>query len=311
MTKTTPSLTSPHLMLDLRQLNCFVVLAEQLHFGRAAAMLHISQPPLSLKIRALEEELGLMLFIRSSRRVELTHSGQIFLVEARRLLHDADKLKKLAHSLGVGAAGTLAIGFNAATVYQLMPSLVSAFSERYPNVKISLQEMVSAEQIKALQERRIDVGILRPPLPSGFTSLSLCDEDMLVFLPAVHPLAKQKTIAIEALAQEPMVMFSKQEAAYLHHLVMDMCTEAGFVPNVRQETRHIHAIVALVGSGMGVALLPESATHIRMRGVEVRPLKVRSGKAAIRKAQYTLAVLDDNANPVAEHFMQVVRATPR
>jgi DNA-binding transcriptional LysR family regulator len=294
-------------MLDLRQLNCFVVLAEQLHFGRAAARLHISQPPLSLKIRALEEELGLLLFIRSSRRVELTHSGQIFLQEARRLLHDAEKLEKFAHSLGLGEAGTLAIGFNASTVYQLMPSLVSTFSERYPYVKLTLHEMVSAEQIKALQEHRIDVGLLRPPLPTGFRTLSLGEEEILVFLPAQHPLTAQESIAIEALAEEPMVMFSKLEAAYFHHLVMEMCAEAGFIPNVRQETRHIHAIVALVGAGMGLALLPESATHIRMRGVEVRPLKARGKLGKTRKAQFTLAVLDSNVNPVATHFLQVVR----
>ena len=141
-------------MLDLQQLKCFVVLAEQLHFGRAAACLNISQPPLSLKIRALEKKLGLQLFLRSSRHVELTHAGEILLHEARRLLRDAEQLAKLATSLQLGEAGTLAIGYNGVMSYRLMPNLVSAFGARFPRVKLTLHEMVTAEQIKALQEHR-------------------------------------------------------------------------------------------------------------------------------------------------------------
>ncbi|MEC5212273.1 DNA-binding transcriptional LysR family regulator [Polaromonas sp. CG_9.5] len=294
-------------MLDLQQLNCFVVLAEQLHFGRAAACLHISQPPLSLKIRALENKLGLQLFLRSSRHVELTHSGEILLHEARRLLRDAEQLTKLAASLELGEAGALAIGYNAVMSYRLMPNLVAAFSERFPRVKLSLHEMVSAEQITALREHRLDVGLLRPPVPKGFQTLPLGNEEMLVFLPANHPLAAQDAIEIEALASEPMVMFSKLDASYLHYVVVDMCAEAGFMPITVQETRHIHAIVALVGTGMGVALLPASATHIHMNGVKVRPLKASSTRAAPRRAQSVLAVIEGNANPVARHFMQVAR----
>lgn len=297
-------------MLDLQQLKCFVVLAEQLHFGRAAACLHISQPPLSLKIRALENKLGLQLFLRSSRHVELTHSGQILLHEARRLLRDADQLTKLAASLELGEAGALAIGYNAVMSYRLMPNLVAAFSERFPRVKLSLHEMVSAEQIKALREHRLDVGLLRPPLPKDFQTLPLGNEEMLVFLPANHPLAAQDAIEIEALASEPMVMFSKLDASYLHYLVVDMCAEAGFMPMTVQETRHIHAIVALVGTGMGVALLPASAAHIHMNGVKVRPLKASSMRAAPRRAQSVLAVIEGNANPVARHFMQVACNVP-
>ncbi len=297
-------------MLDLQQLKCFVVLAEELHFGRAAACLHISQPPLSLKIRALEKRLGLQLFQRSSRHVQLTHSGEILLHEARRLLCNAEQLVTLAASLKLGEAGTLAIGYNAVMSYRLMPNLVSAFSARFPRVKLTLHEMVSAEQITALRERRLDVGLLRPPLPTGFRTLPLGDEDMLVFLPANHPLAAQDTIAIEMLANEPMVMFSKLEAAYLHHLVMDICAEAGFMPMVAQETRHIHAIVALVGAGMGLALLPASATHINMNGVEVRPLKPSGIRDVPRKAEFTLAVLEGSANPVAQHFMQIALNVP-
>lgn len=297
-------------MLDLQQLKCFVVLAEQLHFGRAAACLHISQPPLSLKIRALEKKLGLQLFQRSSRHVELTHSGEILVHEARRLLRDAEQLSKLAVSLELGEAGTLAIGYNAVMSYRLMPDLVSAFSVRFPRVKLTLHEMVSAEQITALREHRLDVGLLRPPLPTGFQTLPLGDEEIMVFLPANHPLASQESIEIEALAVEPMVTFSKLEAAYLHHLVMDICAEAGFMPMVVQETRHIHAIVALVGTGMGVALLPASATHIHMKGVKVRRLKFTNTRGTLRKAQFTLAVIEGNANPVARHFMQVACNVP-
>jgi DNA-binding transcriptional LysR family regulator len=295
-------------MLDLKSLNCFVVLAEELHFGRAAEKLHISQPPLSLKIRALETELGLQLFQRSSRRVELTHSGHILLIEARRVLRDAEQLVKLATSLELGEAGSLAIGFNALLAYRLMPQLVSAFSERYPQVKVTLHEMVSSEQVIALKEHQIDVGLLRPPLPSGFRSLSLGSEEMMLFLPAKHPLAKQETVSLASVAGEPMLMFSRGESSYLHDLAMQMCTEAGFAPVVRQATRHIHAIVALVGTGMGVALLPASAGFIHMDGIAIRRLTKSDTDVALPRAHTVIAALEANANPAVQHFLNFVQA---
>ncbi|MEO6410550.1 MAG: LysR family transcriptional regulator [Burkholderiaceae bacterium] len=288
-------------MLDLSKLNCFVVLAEELHFGRAAARLHISQPPLSLKIRALEEELGLELFARSSRRVALTPSGQLFLQEARRLLRQAEQLVKFAASLESGEAGTLSIGFTAVMAYRIMPSLISAFTAQHPQVRLTLHEMVAADQVLALQEHRLDVGLLRPPLPAGFHTHPLGEEAMLVCLPEQHPLAAQDVITIESLAHEPMIMFSRDEAFYFHNLVMNMCATAGFVPTVRQETRHVHAIVALVSVGMGLAVLPDSATNIHMHGIVFRPLSPNV------KAQFTLAVLQGNSNRVAGHFMDVAR----
>ncbi|MEO8545977.1 MAG: LysR family transcriptional regulator [Burkholderiaceae bacterium] len=295
-------------MLDLKSLKCFVVLAEELHFGRAADRLHISQPPLSLKIRTLEAELGLQLFQRTSRRVELTHSGQILLREAKRVLMDAEQLVKLAVSLELGEAGTLAIGFNALLAYRLMPQLVSAFAERYPKVKVTLHEMVSSEQVVALLEHQIDVGLLRPPLPPGFRSLSLGSEEMVLFLPAKHPLAKQEVVSLASLAGEPMLMFSRGESSYLHNLTMEMCTDAGFAPVVRQETRHIHAIVALVGTGMGVALLPASAGFIHMDGIAIRRLKNADAGVNARRAHTLIATLEANANPTVQHFLAFVQA---
>lgn len=294
-------------MLDLKSLKCFVVLAEELHFGRAAERLHISQPPLSLKIRALEAELGLQLFQRSSRRVELTHSGQILVAEARRVLADAEQMVRLASALELGEAGTLAIGFNALLAYRLMPQLVSTFSERFPQVKITLHEMVSSEQVTALLEHQIDVGLLRPPLPPGFSTLSLGSEEMVVFLPAKHPLTQMERVPLSCLAGEPMLMFSPGESSYLHNLTMEMCTEAGFAPVVRQATRHIHAIVALVGTGMGVALLPASAGFIHMDGIAIRRLQVPDSAIGLRRAHTLLARLEANANPAVHHFMAFVQ----
>ena len=295
-------------MLDLKSLKCFVVLAEELHFGRAAERLLISQPPLSLKIRTLEAELGLQLFQRSSRRVDLTHSGQILLTEARRVLRDAEQLVKLAGLLEMGEAGSLAIGFNALLAYRLMPQLVSAFSERYPQVKVTLHEMVSSEQVAALTDHQIDVGLLRPPLPSGFRSLSLGSEEMMLFLPAKHPLAAQETVSLASLAGEPMLMFSRGESSYLHDLAMQMCTSAGFAPVVRQSTRHIHAIVALVGTGMGLALLPSSARFIHMDGIATRRLKNDNTLVPMPRAHTVIAALETNVNPAVQHFLAFVQA---
>jgi DNA-binding transcriptional LysR family regulator len=297
-------------MLDLRQLKYFVAVAEELHFGRAAASLHISQPPLSLKIRALEDELGLVLFKRTSRHVELTPAGKILLQQARELMVDADRFVKLAASLNSGVAGSLSVGYTAVMTYGLLPNVVLAFKERFPLVSLTLHEMVSSEQVRALQEHRLDVGMMRPSVPAGFKTIPLGEEEMLVFLPENHPLAAQEAITLSALASEPMIMFSKNESGYLHHLVMEMCAAAGFVPVVGQETRHIHAIVALVGIGLGLALLPESATHIHMKGVQVRPIRPIAGQLQQKKASFLLAVLDENVNPAAGHFMQVAYNLP-
>lgn len=296
-------------MLDLKLLKCFVVLAEELHFGRAADRLHISQPPLSLKIRTLEADLGLQLFLRSSRRVELTHSGQILVEEAKRLLREAEQLVKLANSLELGEAGTLTIGFNALMAYSLMPRLVSAFAERHPKVNLTLHEMVSVEQVVALQERRIDIGLLRPPVPLSLRSMPLGSEEMVVCVPTAHPLAKQESVALASLADEPMLMFARMEAPYLHNLVMEMCTEAGFAPVVRQETRHVHAIVALVGTGMGVALLPVSASRISMDGISIRRLTFSETGAGARRAHSVLATLDANPNPAVRQFLDVAQSS--
>ena len=230
------------------------------------------------------------------------------MIEARRVLRDAEQLVKLAASLELGEAGTLAIGFNALLAYRLMPQLVSAFSERYPQVKVTLHEMVSSEQVIAMKEHQIDVGLLRPPLPSGFRSLSLGSEEMMLFLPAKHPLAMQETVSLASVAGEPMLMFSRGESSYLHDLAVQMCTEAGFAPVVRQATRHIHAIVALVGTGMGVALLPASAGFIHMDGIAIRRLAKTDAGVALPRAHTVIAALEANANPAVQHFLNFVQA---
>lgn len=299
--RTKKIVSNPQSMLDLVKLHCFVVLSEELHFGRAATRLHISQPPLSQKIRSLELELGLTLFKRTSRHVELTASGHIFLREARRLLRDAEHLAKLAASLENGQVGSISIGYTAVMAYELMPTLVSAFTEVMPQVRLELHELVAADQVHALREHRLDIGLLRPPLPAEFQTHSLGDEEMLVCLPVKHPLAAQEVVAIEALAGEPTIMFSRESAFYFHNLVMNMCTKAGFVPTVRQETRHIHAVVALVSVGMGLAVLPKSAINIHMAGAVFRPL------VPVTNAQFTLAILRENSNPVAWRFMDVAQ----
>lgn len=293
--------------MELRALRYFVTVAEELHFGRAAQRLALTQPPLSLAIRALERELGVQLFARTRRRVALTHAGSVFLGEARAILARAGEAVQLARAAERGEVGRLTIGFMSASVYTLLPPALREFAASHPRVRLELRELTLPQQMAALRRGDIHVGIVRPPVTDAeFESEVMLQEPLCVALPARHPLARLRRVRAAQLADEPFVMFRREPGLVLHDLVLGFCLQQGFTPRVVQEAAQTHAVIGLVSAGVGVALVPASAQTIRLRGVEIRPLRERSPPVAT-----ALAWRRDDASPARAAFVATARSVAR
>jgi DNA-binding transcriptional LysR family regulator len=223
--------------LELRRLRYFVAVAEELHFGRAAERLHIAQPPLSQQIRRLENELGVELLRRNRRRVDLTDAGRMLLESARPLLAEADRIEKLLRRAGEGTVGRLTIGFVGTASYETLPAILRAFRGRFPDVELRLEELTTGPQVAALRARRIDVGLVRPPVDDTSLRLTaLVKEQLVAALPDSHPLAAFATVRVEQLAPEPFILFLREHGTGLYNDILAVCREAGFSPTVVQET---------------------------------------------------------------------------
>lgn len=282
-------------MFELSQLRCFVAVAEELHFGRAAVRLNMTQPPLSRQIQILERVLDVVLLERSNRTVKLTPAGQSFLAEARRLLKLAESAALLAKRVANGKAGSINIGFTATSAYSYVPELVAACRREMPDVEISLKEMVSGDQLKRLDSGEIDIGLLRPPIPrTGLSAFRVMAEPLIAAVPTDHALARSATIAIEDLAAEPFIMYAPYEARYFHDLLVELFSRAGLVPNYVQHLAQIHSILAMVHSGVGVALVPEAAMNLHFSGVALRPVDLPRQ----RPAELFFVSREDNDNPL-------------
>jgi DNA-binding transcriptional LysR family regulator len=262
---------------DTRQLRYFVEVAERLHFGRAAAALHISQPPLSRAVRALEEQLGAPLLARSKRRVELTPEGARFYEEAKRLLGQLERAAREVGAMAAGESGRLRLGFVSLADYGVLPGLLKGFKAARPGVSLALREMLSPEQAAALAAGELDFGLLLPPVvhpASGeFEHLVVQSEKFVAALPSRHAAARGgKRIAIRDLAAEPFVMAPREIAPGLYDIVAGLAARAGFAPRVAQEAIQMQTVVSLVSSGLGVAIVPASIANLGRRGVVYREL---------------------------------------
>lgn len=288
-------------MFELSQLRCFVVVAEELHFGRAAARLHMTQPPLSRQIQLLEHHVSAQLLERSSRSVRLTSAGRSFLPEARAILRLAESASLAARRVGRGEAGTVTIGFTASSGYRFMPELIAACRKRLPDVELTLKEMVTMEQIDALASGRLDIALLRPHASiEDFESVRVVREPLVVALPETHPLANGRLPTLMDFDHAPVVMYSPIEARYFHDLVAGTFANAGVHPEYRQYTSQIHSMLALVRAGLGTALVPEAATSLRFDGVAFRSL--RKARAA-RPVELFIAWKRDNDNPARQNVL--------
>jgi DNA-binding transcriptional LysR family regulator len=289
--------------VELRSLRYFVVLAEELHFGRAAKRLAITQPPLSIAIRNLENELDVQLFTRDRRRVSLTDPGRAFLDQARVVLARTADAVETARAASRGEAGRLAIGFMSASIYTVLPPALREFAASHPGVRLELRELTLPQQLVALDKGDIHVGFVRPqPMEAEISSTILMREPLVVALPAGHTLARNRRIRAQALSTEPFVMFQRSPGLVLHDIVLRFCLQQGFTPRVVQEASQTHAVVGLVSAGIGVALVPASAQEIRLRGVELRPLAERPPQVGT-----ALAWRSDNDSPALKAFVATAK----
>lgn len=278
---------------------------EELHFGRAAERLGISQPPLSQQIQALEEEIGARLFERTNRRVELTDAGRLFLDESRQVLAQVDKAVLLARRAHLGELGELKIGFTSSAPFtSTIPSSIHAFRKAYPDVHLDLQEMSSRQVLKALLEESLQVGVIRPlALPDAVHWVELFREPLVAVLRADHPLAagSEDGLAIAALAEEPFVFFPRSYGTGLYDQVIALTRQAGFSPRIAQEASEAMTIIGLVSAGLGVSILPASFRRTRVDGVVYRTLSDPEATTAV-----WLVRRQNEGSPLALSFIDLV-----
>jgi DNA-binding transcriptional LysR family regulator len=260
---------------ELWQLRYFIAVADRLHFGRAAAALHISQPPLSRAIRTLEHQLGATLLARSRRRVELTPEGTRFLGEARRILESLERAAAEVRAMAAGERGRLRIGFVSLADFGVLPELLKAYKAAQPGVALALREMLSPDQALALATGELDFGLLLPPVGGAddLEHLVVQRERFLVALPSRHRLARQRgKLAVRELAGESFVMVPREIAPGLYDSVSALASRAGFALNVAQEAIQMQTVVSLVSSGLGLAIVPGSLANLGRRGVVYREI---------------------------------------
>lgn len=260
--------------MDMRHLRCLVAVAEELHFGRAAKRLHLTQPPVSLAIKELEDELGVTLLERTSRRIAITRAGEDALRDARAVLAAADTMRRRAQETAQGLMGTLSIGFISLPIYSFLPTLVRQFSEAHQRVKISLHEGTTDQIIHDVESGSLDLGLVfQTADPPAALSVKLVQKEPLVLaLPAGHALAGSARIALGQLAQERFLGFERHQGPLMFDAIVATCMRHGFSPNLFV-ARQMQTIVSLVSGGIGVALVPASVQALGREGVVYRELK--------------------------------------
>ncbi|KKI92030.1 LysR family transcriptional regulator [Bacillus sp. SA1-12] len=254
--------------MELRQLKYFTVVAEELHFGRAAMRLQMTQPPLSQQILQLESELGVKLFERSKRHVELTNAGKIFLHEVRQVLTKLEVAKASALKAQNGMVGRLVVGFVGSATFDILPIIVRGFQEQFPFVDLILHEMPTPMQVEAFHHKEIDIGFVRPPLFDPLLSLlSVYQETCIAVVPKSHPIAQLASISLADLSTEQFILVEREIWPSWYDDIISKCHDAGFSPNIRQGVKEIQTVIGLVASGLGISIVPRSTSNFHMRDV--------------------------------------------
>lgn len=296
---------------ELRQLRHFVAVAEELHFGRAARRLHMTQPPLSQSIANLEELLGAPLFVRNRRMVGLSAAGAALLPEARRILEEAGALPELVRRAASGEAGRLALSFVSTAGLGILPNVLRRYRAAFPGVRLVLQEATSDLQFDELLSGRIDAGFVIPLQPGApdigaagaLDYLKLLDEPLVLCAPSGLPaLRKQGPVRLADLPPLPLVIFPRAVAPSLHDAILAAFRAAGVRPTIGQEAIQMPTIVSLVSGGMGLALVPQSVSNLMRPGVEYRALRDPAPLA-----ETGLAWRRDNDSPVLKGFLDLLK----
>ena len=274
--------------MELRHLRYFVAVAEELNFTRAAERLNMAQPPLSTQIRALEEELGARLFDRDKRRVDLTQAGRQMLVRARAILSAADAAVKETRRAAAGDIGELQLGYAASAMFtELLPAALRVFRKALPNVQLIVHEMTSRDQLYAIHDRQLDVGILRRPdmpVPPGVRMEEWYTASLVAAIPKGHPLAKKSAIAVADLQDQPLIAYPRDAGVGLYWRIIDLCVKAGFQPRIVREARDASVMIGLVSAGIGIAIVPSDTQCIRLDGVVYRRMQGREAFSALHMA---------------------------
>ena len=291
--------------MELRHLRYFVAVAEERHFGRAAARLHMAQPPLSQQIRNLEAELGVVLLRRTTRRVDLTAAGEAYLARARAILADVDDAAAEAGRVAEGMVGRVVLGCVGSATYSLLPALARTLREELPGIDFAFRgEMLVPDQVAALIDGRIDLALLRPPVDEAALRVTtLRREGLIVALPEGHRLAARKRLRVADLRDEDLVVHAGEGRSVMHGLVTALCREAGFEPRVRHEVAETSTLVTFVAAGLGVALVPEPVAALGVAGATYRP---RVGPSA--RIDLAAAVRADEDAPHVARALQVLVA---
>ncbi|QFZ19729.1 LysR substrate-binding domain-containing protein [Saccharothrix syringae] len=296
--------------MELRHLRYFLAVAEERHFTRAAERLHMAQPPLSQQIRQLEAELGVLLFERTRRRVELTDAGEAYLRRVRAVLAEVDDAAEEARRVAAGAQGRLVVGCVGSATYSLLPAFARALREELPGVEVSFRgEVLVPEQVAALLGHELDLALLRPPVDEPALRVRVLRTDRLIAaVPDGHRLAARRRLRVADLRDEDLVLHaaggSVMHAAggsVMHGVVAELCREAGFEPRVRHEVSETSTLVTFVAAGLGVAVVPEPVADLGVAGVAYRPLTGRGARIDL-----AAAVRADDRSPALSRAVAVL-----
>jgi DNA-binding transcriptional LysR family regulator len=292
--------------MELRHLRYFLGVAKYLSFSEASRHLHVAQSAISQTIFDLEDEIGVKLLLRTRRVVQLTAAGNAFLSEAAEILSRAERAKKIAQSAASGQVGRLSIGFIPSATAPFLPGLIAAYRKKFPQVAIELHEMTPAQQVLAMDEKTINLGLSRA-LPrkrvKDFNVEELFHDRLWVALPVTHPLAKEKLVDLRQVAGEPFVQFHRQGAPLIYDEVMATCRRAGFSPTVAHEPDIMNSVMLLVESGLGVSMVPISVRNANHPKVVLRPIKPVSAKIPL--IAFWPRFVDA---PILDAFLGVLRA---
>jgi DNA-binding transcriptional LysR family regulator len=291
--------------LELRHLRYFRQVVDELHFGRAAARLAVTQPTLSVQIRQLEQAVGARLFDRHTRQVALTDAGRVLDEAARRILREVDAAVETTRQAQAGQMGLLRVGFGPTLMLSTLAHVVRAFRQRRPGVRVDLRELPTGEQMAALVRGDLDVGFVRGAEGDARLHMELfAREPLVIALPRDHRLAAAARVPLAALADDPWVLFPRAIAPLLHDKVMSLCERAGFRPRVVQDSREVYTTVGLVGAGVGVTVIPDTVRRMSWNGVVYK---------TIPRAAMAISLVRPSGpvKPVVEAFLAVAKKAPR
>lgn len=293
--------------IELRHLRYFVAVAEELHFGRAARRLGITQPPLSLQIQQLEANLGVSLFERTNRRVELTAAGRTLLDEGRQLLADFASVTDATRRAARGETGTLTVAFVASVMFLTLPRIIRRFRQEFPSVRLELREISSGAQIVALRAGELDIGFLRePPRDTELVTETMMKEHLVLAVSKRRAAASRKPLRLIDVANDDFVLFPRDLAPGLHAQVLALCAEAGVHPRIVQTSRELYTTISLVEADMGVTIIPASVQQLVSRNVRYFP--IRSPNAVTR---VDAAWRADNRSTVLPAFLDMARSVSK